>query len=193
MMNMAYKSIGHHPKGGYMTSEGYTLHNLSGLDLVIDIAGIYFPLRSLTYGIEHELIEEGQVGTHDPVALIESSHRYTGTFTYASFLVNGVNVFTHNDALALKKKLMKQSDEGSSKYFDIYIIEVQGPRTPTPDMLSFEQQIDMVMKNESRVGFVEALADCKVTKFNRDIPYKDTVISSVDFKYSFMLPTEGDE
>jgi len=157
------------------------------------LLGLYFPLRSLTYGIEHELIEEGQVGTHDPVALIESSHRYTGTFTYASFLVNGVNVLTHNDALSLKKKLMKQSDEGSSKYFDIYIIEVQGPRTPTPDMLSFEQQIDMVMKNESMVGFVEALADCKVTKFNRDIPYKNTVVSSVDFKYSFMLPTEGDE
>lgn len=178
-----------------MTSEGYTLHNLSGLDLVIDIAGIYFPLRSLTYGIEHEIIEEGETGNHDPVALIENSHRYTGTFTYASFLVNGVNVLTHNDVLALKKKLMRQSDEGSSKYFDIYIIEVQGPRTPTPDMkkLSFEEYIDMVMENNNMVGFVEALADCKVTKFNRDIPYKDTVASSVDFKYRFMLPTKEDE
>jgi len=187
MMNMAYKSIGHHPKGGYMTSEGYTLHNLSGLDLVIDIAGLYFPLRSLTYGIEHELIEEGQVGTHDPVALIESSHRYTGTFTYASFLVNGVNVLTHNDALSLKKKLMKQSDEGSSKYFDIYIIEVQGKRTPGTGT-TFEEQVEAALQNESMVGYIEALVDCKVTKVNRDIPEKNTVVSSREFKYSYKIP-----
>ena len=184
---MAYKSIGHHPKGGYMTSDGYTLHNLSGLDLVIDIAGIYFPLRSLTYGIEHELIEEGQVGTHDPVALIESSHRYTGTFTYASFLVNGVNVFTHNDALALKKKLMKQSDEGSSKYFDIYIIEVQGNRTPESGQ-SFQELADAVLANENIVGYVEALVDCKLTKSGREIPDKASVVSQREFKFSRRLP-----
>lgn len=29
-----YASIGHHPKSGYMTSDKYSLHNLSGLDLV---------------------------------------------------------------------------------------------------------------------------------------------------------------
>ena len=74
-----------------------------------------------------------------------------------------------------------------SKYFDIYIIEVQGKRTPTAGM-TFEEQVEAVLQNESIVGYIEALVDCKVTKVNRDIPEKNTVVSSREFKYSYKLP-----
>ena len=182
-----YNSIGHHPKSTYMTSEGYALHNISGLDLIIDIAGVYFPLRSINYAANHNVTDEHGTGTHDPVALTNQEHTYTGTFTYASFLVNGYNVLTTEDKLTLTKLLQDQADEGVSKYFDIYIIEVQGKRTPGTGT-TFEEQIEAALQNESMVGYIEALVDCKVTKVNRDVPEKNTVVSSREFKYSYKLP-----
>ncbi|MGI5881250.1 MAG: hypothetical protein ACOX6L_11860 [Syntrophomonadaceae bacterium] len=182
-----YNSIGHHPKSTYMTSEGYALHNISGLDLIIDIAGVYFPLRSINYAANHNVTDEHGTGTHDPVALTNQEHTYTGTFTYASFLVNGYNVLTTEDKLILTQLLQDQADEGVSKYFDIYIIEVQGKRTPGTGT-TFEEQIEAALQNESMVGYINALVDCKVTKVNRDIPEKNTVVSSREFKYSYMLP-----
>ena len=182
-----YNSIGHHPKSTYMTSEGHALHNLSGLDLIIDIAGVYFPLRSLQYAANHNITDEHGTGTHDPVALTSQEHTYTGTFTYASFLVTGENVLTQKDVLTLTQLLQDQADEGVSKYFDIYIIEVQGKRTPGTGT-TFEEQIEAALQNESMVGYIEALVDCKVTKVNRDVPEKNTVVSSRDFKYSYKLP-----
>lgn len=182
-----YNSIGHHPKSTYMTSDGHALHNISGLDLVIDIAGVYFPLRSINYAANHNVTDEHGTGTHDPVALTNQEHTYTGTFTYASFLVNDENVVTTGDALTLTQLLQDQADEGVSKYFDIYIIEVQGNRTPATGM-SFEEHVEAVLQNESIVGQIEALVDCKVTKVNRDIPEKNTVVSSREFKYSYKLP-----
>ena len=182
-----YNSIGHHPKSTYMTSDGYALHNISGLDLVIDIGGLYFPLRAMSYAANHNVSDEHGTGTHDPVALTNQEHTYTGNFSYASFLVTGENVLTTGEVLALTQLLQDQADEGLSKYFDIYIIEVQGKRTPGTGM-SFEQQVEMVLQNENIVGNIEALVDCKVTKTNRDIPEKNTVVSSREFKYSFKLP-----
>ncbi|WP_348528400.1 hypothetical protein, partial [Methanothrix sp.] len=91
------------------------------------------------------------------------------------------------DKLTLTKLLQDQADEGVSKYFDIYIIEVQGKRTPGAGE-TFEEQIEAALQNESMVGYIEALVDCKVTKVNRDVPEKNTVVSSRDFKYSYKLP-----
>jgi len=89
--------------------------------------------------------------------------------------------------LTLTQLLQDQADEGVSKYFDIYIIEVQGKRTPGTGT-TFEEQVEAALQNESMVGYINALVDCKVTKVNRDIPEKNTVVSSRDFKYSYMLP-----
>jgi len=183
----SYNSIGHHPKSGYMTSEGCALHNLSGLDLVIDIAGVYFPLRSLQYAANHNISDEHGTGSHDPYALTNQEHTYTGSFSYASFLVNGDNVLTQKDVLMLSQLLQDQADEGVSKYFDIYIIEVQGKRTPGSGQ-TFEELVETTLQNESMVGYIEALVDAKVTKVNRDIPEKNTVISSREFKFSYKIP-----
>ena len=182
-----YASIGHHPKSTYMTKDGYALHNISGLDLVIDIAGLYFPLRALSYAANHNVSDEHGTGTHDPVALTNQEHTYTGNFSYASFLVAGENVLTKGEVLALTNLLQEQADEGVSKYFDIYILEVQGARTPAAGQ-TFEQRIEAALAGMGVVGAIECLVDCKVTKTNRDIPEKNTVVSSREFKYSFKLP-----
>jgi hypothetical protein len=182
-----YNSIGQHPKSTYMTSDGYALHNISGLDLVIDIAGVYFPLRALSYAVNHNVTDEHGTGTHDPVALTNQEHTNSGNFSYASFLVNGENVLTTGEVLALAKLLQDQADEGLSKYFDIYIMEVQGKRTPSTGQ-TFEQRVDAALQGEGVIGSIEALVDCKVTKTNRDIPEKNTVVSSREFKFSYKLP-----
>jgi len=182
-----YNSIGHHPKSTYMVKDGYALHNISGLDLVIDIAGVYFPLRAMSYAATHNVTDEYGTGTHDPTALVNQEHAYTGNFSYGSFLVTGENVLTKGEVLALTHLLQDQADEGLSKYFDIYIIEVQGKRTPSTGT-TFEEQVEAVLQNESMVGAIECLVDCKITKTNRDIPEKNTVISSREFKFSYKLP-----
>jgi uncharacterized protein YjbK len=103
--------------------------------------------------------------------------------------VNGENVMTQGEYLALTQLLLDTEDEGVSKYFDIYLIEVQGKRTPSAaGALSFEQQVEMVLANPSIVGQIETLVDCKLTKLERDVPEKNTVVSKVDFKYSYKLP-----
>ena len=183
----AYNSIGHHPKSTYMVKDGYALHNLSGLDLIIDIAGVYWPLRGINYSANHNVSDEHGTGTHDPIALTNQEHTYAGSFSYASFLVTGENVLTKGEYLALTQLLQDQSDEGVSKYFDIYIIEVQGKRTPASGT-SFEEQVESLLQSESTVGSIEALVDCKLTKLERDVPEKNTVVSKVDFKYSYKLP-----
>ncbi len=184
---MGYNSIGHHPASTRMVSDGYALHNISGLDLVIDIGGLFFPLRAMSYAANHNVTDEHGTGSHDPNALTNQEHTYTGNFSYASFLVTGDNVITQKDVLTLSQLLQDQADEGLSKYFDIYIIEVQGKRTPAAGM-TFEEQVETVLQNESMVGYIEALVDCKVAKTNRDIPEKNTVVSSREFKFSYKLP-----
>jgi len=183
-----YQSIGHHPKSTYMTTDGYALHNDSGLDLIIDIAGVYFPLLTLTYTMTHTVEPQHQTGMHGPVALINTDHDGSGTFSYASFLVKGEDAPTTEKTLALPDLLQEKYDEGQSKYFDIYILEVQGPRTPMDSRMSFEDQVETILQNQSSVGFIEALADCKITKQHRNVQHKQSVISSWDFDYSYKIP-----
>ena len=184
---MAYASKGRHPYSDYMTSEGKVLHNLSGMDLIVDIDGMYFPLRTMQYAKTMNVTDELGTGSHDPYALTNQEHLYAGSFTYASFLINGANVLTKAEYLALVHALEDQQDEGQAKYFDIYIIEVQGNRTPSSGQ-SFQELADAVLANESIVGYIEALVDCKLTKSGRDIPEKGSVVSQREFKFSRRLP-----
>lgn len=184
-----YNSIGHHPGSGRMVSDKHSLHNISGLDLVIDIAGVYFPLRSLTYEMHFTIERQHEVGQHNPVALVCTEQYGTGSFVYASYLVKGDDVLTTHDALALPDLLQNQRDEGEPVYFDIYILEVQGPRTPGRKGLSFEEQFENVLKGGGMLGYIEALADCKITKQHRDIQAKQAVLSSWDFEIGYKVPT----
>jgi hypothetical protein len=170
-----------------MTSEGKVLHNISGCDLLIDIGGMYFPLRTMQYAKTMNVSDEHGTGSHDPYALPGHEHTYAGSFTYASFLINGANVLTKAEYLALVNALENQNDEGTPNYFDIYIIEVQGNRTPASGQ-SFQELADAVLANENIVGYIEALVDCKLTKSGRDIPEKASVVSQREFKFSRRLP-----
>jgi hypothetical protein len=62
--------------------------------------------------------------------------------------VNGANVMTRAELLALTHALENQADEGQAVYFDIYIIEVQGNRTPESGQ-SFQELADAVLANEN--------------------------------------------
>ncbi len=184
---MGYVSKGRHPYSDYMVSEGQALHNLSGLDLIIDIAGMYWPLRTLRYDKNMNIEDAHGTGSHDPYALPHHENTYSGSFSYASYLVNGANVMTRAEVLALTHALEDQEDEGSPKYFDIYIIEVQGNRTPTKGQ-SFQEMADAVLANETLVGYIEALVDCRLTKSGREVPEKGSVVSTREFKFSRRLP-----
>lgn len=184
-----YNSQGHHPGSTYMVSDGKAIHNLSGLDLIVDIAGVYFPLRTLQFAAMHNVGDEHGTGSHDPWALPNLEHTYTGSFSYATYLVNGTNVLTKSDMLALATLLHDQADEGLSKYFDIYIIEVQGKRTPTAaGAQSFQDAVDALLQSESAVGYIEALVNCKVTKTDRNFGEKTPGVSTREFKYMYKLP-----
>ena len=62
-------------------------------------------------------------------------------------------MLTKAEYLALVHALEDQQDEGQAKYFDIYIIEVQGNRTPSGGR-SFQELADAVLANESIVGYI---------------------------------------
>lgn len=189
----AYASKGRHPYSDFMTKEGTVLHNISGMDILIDIAGMYFPLRTIRYDKNINVSDEHGTGSHDPYALPAHEQTYSGSFTYASFLVNGTNVMTKSEVLLLKRTLLNQMDEGTPYYFDIYILEVQGSRTPDVTQAGFttrsaQELAESIVSKAVDVGHIEALIDCKVTKFGREVPEKASVVSSVDFKFCRMLP-----
>ena len=96
-------------------------------------------------------------------------------------------MLTKAEYLALVHALEDQQDEGQAKYFDIYIIEVQGNRTPSGSQ-SFQELADAVLANESIVGYIEALVDCKLTKSGRKITEKGSVVSQREFKFSRRSP-----
>ena len=104
-----YASKGRHPYSDYMTSEGKVLHNLSGMDLIVDIADMYFPLRTMQYAKNMNISDEHGTGSHDPYALTNQEHTHAGSFTYASYLVNGANVMTRAGLLALTHALENQA------------------------------------------------------------------------------------
>jgi hypothetical protein len=182
-----FVSKGRHPYSDYMVSEGKVLHNLSGMDLIVDIAGMYWPLKTMQYSKTTNVEEAYGTGSHDPNALPSHEQAYAASFSYSSFLINGANVMTQSEYLALTQALRNQEDEGTPNYFDIYVIEVQGNRTPSKGQ-SFQELADAVLANESVVGYIEALVDCKLTKMSRDIPEKGSVVTQCEAKFSRMLP-----
>lgn len=179
-------SFGYHPYSEYMTSEGKAKYALSSHDILIDLmtpAGqLYFPLRSLNYAKNMNITPEHGTGSHDPGALVNQEHTYSGSFTYASFLVNGVPALTTQEYLWLTRALEDPDDEGRSAYFHIYLLEVPGNRTQNGE----ETESDI--GSETPLGFIEALLNCKLTKSGRQYPEKGTIVSERDFVFSRRIP-----
>lgn len=189
-------SKGQHPYSKFMVKDGYTLYNMSGHDILIDIAGMYFPLRSLSHDKSFNQSSEYGTGTRDPTAITEHEHGYLGSFTYASFLVDDVSPsLTTAGILALTKALEDASDEGKSRYFNIFLLEVPGNRTPDgeTDMWTDDPETSLLPGTAGTglcagATFIEALVDCKLTKASRQYNVKDTVVTQRDFVYSRRIP-----
>lgn len=185
---MASSSRGYHPYSNYMTSEGQEIYAMSNLDVIIDIADVYFPLRSLSYSKNMEISDEHGTGSLDPYALPNHQQTYTGSFTYASFLVNGEPSLTTHDKLALEALLEDQEDEGRSKYFDIIIMEVPGKHNANFSSQEAMGAIEDGAGVENISSFIEALIDCKLTKSGREYPEKGTIVTQREFKFSRRIP-----
>lgn len=182
-------SLGFHPYSDYMTSTGKWKYALSSHDILIDIAvngeQVYFPLRSLNYSKNMNVTPEHGTGTHDPTALVNQEHTYSGSFTYASFITTGEDVMTKRELLWLTNSLENQNDEGRAVYFDIYLMEVPGDRTPNGTASDPSIAVD---PDNAPLGFIEALIDCKLTKSGRQYPEKGTIVSERDFVFSRRIP-----
>jgi len=152
-------------------SKGYTLTAKSIHDVIIDIAGLYFPLRQLTHQKNMKVEEELGSGSHNPWALTDKEHTYQGSFSFGSFLKNGAPAMNSWQLMALTQLLENQDDEGQPNYFRILTMdrvgEAQGPNYG---------------------DFIEALMYCKITKSGRQYPENNTIISEYDFKYMYRLP-----
>ena len=174
-------SRGQHPYSEYMVAPGKALYALSTLDILIDVAGMYFKARSIRWDKTFTNTDEYGSGTRDPYARVSQEHKYAGSLTFASFLVDGTPALTTHEYLALTNALTDQLDEGGAVYFDIIIREVPGKHL---DNVS----IDYGSTDAVSLGFIEALINCKVDKFTRDYPDKGTIVSSVDFGFSRKIP-----
>jgi hypothetical protein len=175
-------SRGKHPYSDFMTSDGDEIYNFSTLDVIADIKGHYFPLRSIDYKKTMNIGDEYGTGSLDPFALTNKEQGYTGQFSYASFLVNGSPALTTNDKLLLEHLLQAQDDEGRSNYFDIYMMEVPKHNT----IQGGGENISAATL--AGLGFIEALINCKVTEMTRTYPDKDTIVTQRAFKYMRKVP-----
>jgi hypothetical protein len=174
-------SRGQHPYSEYMVTPGKALYALSTLDILIDVAGMYFKARSIRHDKAFATTDEIGSGTRDPYARVRHEHKYTGALTFASFLVDGTPALTTHEALALTNALTDQQDEGAAKYFDIIIREVPGKHMDNVN-------IDYGTSDAVSLGFIEALIGCTMEKFTRDYPDKGTVVTNVDFGFSRKIP-----
>lgn len=184
---------GQHPASGYMVSDNMEVYALSTLDIIIDIKGMFFRCRSLSHAKNLNVTEEYGSGSLDPFALVNQEHAYSGSLTFASFLVDGSSALTTNDRLILRRSLLDQQDEGRATYFHIYTMEVpgraNGEQTSQELLNAIENRNDLSPTAAAgMMNFIEALFNCKVTKFNRDYADKGTIVSSIDFKYMYSLP-----
>lgn len=174
-------SRGQHPYSEYMVTPGKALYALSTLDILIDVAGMYFKARSIRWDKTFTNTDEYGSGTRDPYARVSQEHKYAGALTFASFLVDGTPALTTHEYLALTNALTDQQDEGGAKYFDVIIREVPGKHLDNVN-------IDYGSTDAVSLGFIEALINAKVDKFTRDYPDKGTIVSSVDFGFSRKIP-----
>lgn len=182
----------YHPYSQYMTSDGYSIYALSIHDILIDIKGMYFPIRSLSYQKNMNVTEEHGSGSHDPFALVDQEHTYSGTFSYAGYLVNGQPLLTTAETLALEAALEDQNDEGQPRYFNIFVMEVPGNRTIDRESSEYPEYGQPVVPTKATSGrggrFIEALIDCKLTKSGRNYVEKGTVVTERDFKFARRIP-----
>ena len=158
-------------------------------DVVIAIAGVYFPLRSLTYTKAITVDEEDGSGSHLPWSLTVKNMRFSGTFEYGSFLMNGESAMTPEDINYLTTLLENQPDEGQPNYFHIII----QPRKSFGELNYTEGSArivggDLQSPTQDQLPFIEALMYCRVTEHARRYQENNTIVNSYNFKFLRRIP-----
>lgn len=178
------------PPGGIMASPGKTIVFQSTLDCLIDVAGCYFPVRTLKVTKGFTNTPEYGSGDHDPIAIVNQEHKHSGTLSFAGFLVNGTPAMASSDVLVLEALLTDQNDEGVAVYFDLNVLNVPGKRTPSTGISSQGMVDDELTNPQSFAGlkFIEQVKYAKVDKMEHDYGDKATVVTNVDFTFIKKTP-----
>lgn len=148
--------------------DGYNIEATSSNDVVIMVAGVWFPCKRLSYAKQIEVKDEWGTGSHLPYALTTHNIGFTGSFDVGTWLTAG-------DRHALTYLLEDQGDEGIPIYFDIVIMD----RFPSKDP---DEETQVVPTGEIGRAIFEKLKNCKVTKSGRDYPENNTVMTQYEFK-----------
>ena len=69
--------------------EGYAIDAVTSNDYIIDIAGVYFPLRTFNYKKNINVGDEGGTGSHLPFTLSVKDITFAGSFSFAGNLLSG--------------------------------------------------------------------------------------------------------
>jgi len=152
--------------------DGYNIEATSSNDVVISVAGAWFPCKRLSYAKTIEVKEEWGTGSHLPYALTTHNIGFTGSFDVGTWLSDG-------DRHALTYLLEDQGDEGIPIYFDIIIMD----RFPAK-----EDSAGTVPTGEISRSVFEKLLNCKITKSGRDYPENSTVLTQYEFKAMERFP-----
>jgi len=146
------------------TSEGVSIEAKSSNDIIIEIAGIFFPLKALNYTKTIEVTDEYGTGLHGPYDLNSKQIAISGNFSYGSFITKG-------ERDVLRSLLEDQGDEGLPLWFQIIVM-------------------DRATGGGSKgIGsYIEALMNCKITSSGRDYNENGTVLTRQDFKSMGRVP-----
>lgn len=145
-------------------TNGYKIEATSSNEVVIEIAGVMFPCKRLSYAKTIEVKEEWGTGSRLVYDLTTHNIGFSGSVDIGTWISDG-------DRHALTKLLEDQGDEGKPKWFNIVIME----RMATGDAGS-------VSPGAIAGAVFEKLIKCKITKGGRDYPENGTVMTQYEWK-----------
>ncbi|HNR57329.1 MAG TPA: hypothetical protein PKJ51_02625 [Methanothrix sp.] len=173
-------------------SEGWKIEATSSNDVVIQVAGIMFPVKRIAYQKRIEVKEEWGTGSHLVYDLTTHNIAFTGSFDIGTWISKG-------DRHALLKLLEDQGDEGIPNWFNIVITQrLPEPRPssssggPPAEPLGGGENTSpeggVVATSTIERAVFEKLINCKVTTSGRDYPENNTVMTQYEFKAMYREP-----
>lgn len=151
-------------------TNGYNIEAMSFNDVVVEVAGVMFPVKRLAYAKTIEVKQEWGTGSRLVYDLTSHNIGITGSFDVGTWI-------TQEDRHALTRLLEDQADEGKPKFFNIQIME----RLASGDA-------GTVSSGDIGRAVFEKLIRCKLTKSGRDYPENATVMTQYEFIASERWP-----
>lgn len=166
--------MGINPRSGSLGGKySVNLKSKSIFDLVIDIGGIFFPLRTANYSKNMAVDEEYGTGSRLPYWLTPQQIGFALGFSYVSLVLDGDPQADQNSGkgLLLTRILDDQGDEGKPNFFNVMVM-------------------DRVNEGGSAqyADFIEALLYSRSTSVKRDIPENKSMVTSREAKSMYKIP-----